>query len=181
MAKTFFAEGQPFPCVIIPGLPEDVQGFWSLWRIAISTENWNQQRMMPLFLHNNGRVFLPTARYIWEQLLSGDVEIQKHLSGEESTKAFARVWEAASVQGKTIYDQLLRQHRQQLDKEREKCIYAFATRRCAIERIGLPQVRDYRLAQLAQEERTWQEVMQQQAEVNPELVPLLLMRVEDCP
>ncbi|MDZ7954084.1 DEAD/DEAH box helicase [Nostoc sp. DedQUE09] len=179
MAKQVFAEGQPIPCISIPGLPGDVQGFWSLWRIAIYTEDWNQQRMMPLFLNDDGRVFLPTARYIWEQLLTEEVEIQKHLCGEEATKAFSIVWETALVQGKGIYEELLRKHHQQLEKEREKSMYAFAARRRAIERIGLPQVRDYRLTQLAQEEQTWHEAMQQKSEITPELIPLLLMRVEN--
>ncbi|WYL94113.1 MAG: hypothetical protein HEQ35_09825 [Gloeotrichia echinulata IR180] len=180
MAKTCLAQGQPIPYLSIPGLPGDVQGFWSLWRIAISTEDWNQQRIMPLFLHDNGRVLLPTSRYIWEQLLTIEVEIQKHLTVEEAPKAFARVWEAASLQGKTIYEELVRKYQQQLELEQEKCLYAFAARRRAIERIGLPQVRDYRLTQLAQEEKAGSEAMQQSLEVTPELVPLLLMRVEDC-
>jgi|GEM_PF-2049611 hypothetical protein len=179
MAKQVFAEGQPIPYLSIPSLPADVQGFWSLWRIAIYTEDWNQQRMMPLFLNDDGRVFLPTARYIWEQLLTEEVEIQKHLCGEEATKAFGIVWETALVQGKGIYEELLRKHHQQLEKEREKNMYAFAARRRAIERIGLPQVRDYRLTQLTQEEQTWREAMQQKSEVTPELIPLLLMRVEN--
>jgi len=172
-----FAEGQPIPCLTLPGLPADVQGFWSLWRIALYTEDWNQQRIMPLFLHDNGRVFLPTARYIWEQLLTSDVENIQQLTGEEATQAFERVWESALVQGKTIYDELVCKHRQQLDREREKGEYAFAARRRAIERIGLPQVRDYRLAQLPQEEKAWGEQLELAAEVSPELVPLLVIRL----
>lgn len=106
------------------------------------------------------------------------MEIQEYISGEPATSAFAQVWEAAAVQGKTIYDELVQKHRQQLDKEREKCDYAFSTRRRAIKRIGLPQVRDYRLEQLSQEERAWQEQMQQMAQVTPELQPLLLMQIK---
>ncbi len=172
-----FAEGQPIPCITIPGLPVDVQGFWSLWRIAIYTQDWNQQRIMPLFLHDNGRVFLPTARHISEQLLTGEVEIQNQLSGEEATQAFELVWESAVIQGKNIYNELVQKHREQLDKEREKGEYAFTARRRAIERIGLPQVRDYRLAQLTQEKQAWREQLNQAAEVNPKLVPLLLIRL----
>lgn len=178
MAKTSFTEGQPIPSLAIPGLTVDVQGFWSLWRISIYTDDWNQQRIMPLFLHDNGRVFLPTARHIWEQLLSVEVEIQKHLDGEEAREAFSKVWKAGLLQGKSIYEELVRKHQKQLDREREKTTYAFASRRRAIEKIGLPQVRDYRLAQLAKEEQTWRESIQQKADVTPELIPLLLVRVE---
>lgn len=177
-AKTSFTEGQPIPCVAIPGLPPDVRGFWSLWRIAIYTEDWNQQRIMPLFLHDNGRVFLPTARYIWEQLLTVEVEIRQHLVGIEATGVFKKVWEFALIQGKSIYEELLRKHQKQLHIEREKSTYAFAARRLAIERIGLSQVRDYRLAQLTQSEAAWRQMMQQKMDVMPELIPLLLMRVE---
>jgi superfamily II DNA or RNA helicase len=179
MAKQVFAEGQPIPCISIPSLPEDVQGFWSLWRIAVYTEDWNQQKMMPLFLNDDGRVFLPTARYIWEQLLAEEVEIKKHLFGEEATTAFGIVWETALIQGKGIYEELLRKHHQQLEKEREKNMYAFAARKRAIERIGLPQVRDYRLTQLTQEEQTWNKTIQHKSEITPELIPLLLIRVEN--
>ncbi len=172
-----FAAGQPIPCITLPGLPLDVQGFWSLWRIAIYTEDWNQQRIMPLFIHDNGRVFLPTARHIWEQLLTSDVEIGHQLTGEKATQGFERVWESAVIQGKTIYDELVQQHCQQLDRERDKAEYAFAARRRSIERIGLPQVRDYRLAQLTQEEQTWRKQLNQASEVSPELMPLLLIRL----
>ena len=162
---------------IIQNCPKNQRLRTPLWRIAIYTADWNQQRMMPLFLHDNGRVFLPTARYIWEQLLTGDVDIQNHLIGEEATQAFKQVRESAVVQGKNIYDELVQKHREQLDKEREKGEYAFTIRRCAIERIGLPQVRDYRLAQLTQEEQVWRKQLNQAAEVNPELTLLLLIRL----
>ncbi|KUK47587.1 MAG: Helicase domain protein [Actinobacteria bacterium 66_15] len=47
-----------------------------------------------------------------------------------------------------------------------------------IERIGLPQVRNYRLNLLAQEARSFQEQMEHRAQAYPEMVPLLLIRVE---
>lgn len=178
MSLPRFAEGQPIPCLSLPGLASDIQGFWSLWRITLYTEDWNQQQMMPLFLHRNGRVFLPTARHIWDQLLAGDGEICDRLTGEAATQIFKQVWSAALIQGKSIYDQLVQKHRQQLKREQEKGEYAFAVRRRAIERIGLSQVRDYRLNQLKRDEQIWQEQLKRDAETSPELVPLLLVRVE---
>jgi superfamily II DNA/RNA helicase len=180
-AKTSFVEGQPIPILSIPGLPTDICGFWSLWLISIYTEDWNQQRIMSLFLHDNGRIFLPTSRHIWEQLLTIDIEIQTHLRGEAAKTAFNRIWETAVIQGKSIYEELARKHQKQLDREKEKSIYAFAARRQAIEKIGLPQVRDYRLSQLVKEEQAWRESMQNKVNITPELTALLLLRVEDNP
>jgi SNF2 family DNA or RNA helicase len=177
MSLPRFAEGQPIPCLTVPGLAPDIQGYWSLWRIAIYTEEGNQQQMMPLFLHENGRCFLPTARHIWEQLLAGDGEICDRLIGEAATQIFEQVWSAAIVQGKSIYDQLIEKYYQQLQREQEKGEYAFAARRRAIERIGLPQVRDYRLAQLQQEQEIWSQALQQRAEVSPEIVSLLIISI----
>lgn len=172
-----FAEGQPIPCIILPGLPVDVQGFWSLWRIALYTEDWSQQRIVPLFLHDSGRIFLPTARHIWEQMLVGKVEVGHLLTGENAAQAFSRVWESAIVEGKPIYDELVQKHRQQLDRERDKGEYAFKARRRAIDRLGLSQVRTHRLTLLAQEERAWREQLNRKAEVTPELVLVLLVRL----
>ena len=66
-----FAEGQPIPCLNMPGLPSDVRGIWSLWRIAVHTADWHRQRMLPLFVHEDGYCLQPTARHIWEELLVG--------------------------------------------------------------------------------------------------------------
>jgi superfamily II DNA/RNA helicase len=180
-AKTSFVEGQPIPILSIPGLPTDICGFWSLWLISIYTEDWNQQRIMSLFLHDNGRIFLPTSRHIWEQLLTIDMEIQTYLRGEAAKTAFNRIWETAVIQGKSIYEELAQKHQKQLDRERKKSTYAFAIRRQAIAKIGLPQVRDYRLSQLVKEEQAWYENIQNKANITPELTALLLLRVEDNP
>lgn len=56
--------------------------------------------------------------------------------------------------------------------------YIAAARRRTVERIGLPQVRNYRLNLLAQEERSFQEQLNQKAHAYPDMVPLLVIRVE---
>jgi SNF2 family DNA or RNA helicase len=173
-----FAPGQPVPVITFPGLAPEIMGFWSLWRISISTADWNRHRIMPLFLADDGRVFAPTARHIWDQLLVTKPTILTSLGIEISYQAFERLQEVAEQQGKTIYDELVQAHQERLAREREKGEYAFAARRRAIQRIGLPQVRNYRLNLLAQEEQNFQEQMEHRAQAYPEMVPLLVIRVE---
>lgn len=173
-----FAPGQPVPIVSIPGLSEEVQGVWSLWRIAIASMEWNRRRIMPLFLADNGMVYMPTARHVWDQLLAASTKVRSVLDAEVSQAAFAKLQSAAEEHGKPIYEALVQEHRGRIAREREKAGYAFAARRKTVERIGLPQVRNYRLNLLSQEERSFQEQLDQKAHAYPEMVPLLVIRVE---
>jgi superfamily II DNA/RNA helicase len=173
-----FTPGQPVPVITLPGLAPEIMGFWSLWRISISTADWNRRRIMPLFLADDGRVFTPTARHIWDQLLTTPPTILWHLDIETSHQAFEQLREAAERQGKTIYDEQVAAHRERLAREREKGEYAFAARRRAIERIGLPQVRNHRLSLLEQEEERFREQLERRAQILPEMAPLALVRVE---
>jgi len=173
-----FAPGQPVPIVSIPGLSDEVQGVWSLWRIAIATMEWNRRRIMPLFLADNGMVYMPTARHVWDQLLVASTQVRSILDAAVSQVAFAKLQSAAEEHGKPIYEALVQEHRVRIAREREKANYAFAARRRTVERIGLPQVRNYRLNLLAQEERSFQEQLDQKAHAYPEMAPLLVIRVE---
>jgi hypothetical protein len=171
------AEGQPIPCLAVPGLSADVCGVWSLWRIAIQTADWQRQRMLPLFVHDDGRLLQPTARHIWEVLLAG-VPATSHYADEVSKDKFSGVWEAAERQGRSVYEDLVQQHEKRLAQDRERGEYALAARRRIVQRIGLAAVRAHRLAELDQEERAWREQLQRRADAQPEMVPLLLVAVK---
>ena len=178
MRLPHFAPGQPIHTMSIPGLSEEVQGVWSLWRIGIADMEWNRRRIMPLFLADNGMVYIPTARHVWDQLLASIPEVRSTLNSEISKAAFAQLQKAAEEHGKPIYEALVLKHLASIAREREKASYTFAVRRKTIERIGLSQVRSYRLHLLAQEEGTFHEQLDQKAHAYPEMVPLLMIRVE---
>ena len=191
-----FAPGQPVPIVSIPGLSEEVQGVWSLWQISVVSHEsqvasrWDapvtldpgpetrRRRIMPLFLADNGMVYMPTARHVWDQLLVASTHVRSAMETSVSQAAFEKLQNAAEEHGKPIYEALVQEHRGRIAREREKADYAFAARRKTVERIGLPQVRNYRLNLLLQEERSFQEQLDQKAHAYPEMVPLLVIRVE---
>ena len=133
---------------------------------------------MPLFLADNGMVYMPTARHVWDQLLAASTQVRSILDTAVSQAAFAKLQSAAEEHGKPFYEALLQEHRGHIAREREKADYAFAARRKTVERIGLPQVRNYRLNLLSQEERSFQEQLDQKAHALPELSPLIIIRVE---
>ena len=111
-----FAPGQPVPIVSIPGLSEEVQGIWSLWRIAIATMEWNRRRIMPLFLADNGMVYMPTARHVWDQLLAASTQVRAILDTAISQAAFTKLQSAAEEHGKPIYEALVQEHRARISR-----------------------------------------------------------------
>jgi superfamily II DNA or RNA helicase len=173
-----WVSGRPIPIIAVPNLAKGIKGFWSLWRISLTTSDWNRHRIMPLFLHDDGRLLLPTARYIWDQLMSSQPIIVASLDIETSEEVFARLWGVAERQGKPIYDEMVRAHRDHLAREREKGEYSFAARRRTVMRVGLPQVRDHRLRFLEREEKRFREEIVRRAQVLPDMAPVLVVRVE---
>lgn len=173
-----FAPGQPVPVIGLSGLPADVRGVWSLWRISIQTDEWSQRRIMSLFVHDDGRMLAPTARRIWDEMLTVDVTIRGYVEGEEADRIYHRSLDTAVTNGKHVYGELLDAHRNRLRREQEKGEYAFSVRRSAIERIGLPEVRSHRLSQLSREQGTWRERLAQNMQASPDMAPLILVRLE---
>jgi hypothetical protein len=173
------AAGQPFFRMAVDALPAGVCGFWSLWRITVQTQDRLEYRIVPVFLHDNGRFYVPTARFIWDQLLSMPMVTQGTVTGEAAREEFARVRSSVEEQGEVAYGELLQRHRERLEQEKEKGEYAFAARRRAIQQLGLTNVRLRRLADLDIEAWAWRQGMAKQAETVPNLECLILLRVED--
>ncbi|MGE5542960.1 MAG: helicase-related protein, partial [Bacillota bacterium] len=173
-----FVSGQPVMMVALSSLPPDITGIWALWQISISPVDPRRRRIMPLFLADDGRTFPLTARHVWDHLLTAAPVILGHLDVEASERAFSRAREAAEQHGRAVYEELARSHRDYLAHEREKGEYAFAARRKTIELIGLPQVRNHRLALLEREELEFRQDLERRTPTLPEMTALVLVRVE---
>jgi len=173
-----FAPGQPIPCLSLKGLPTEVRGFWSLWRITLHTPEWKRHRVMPLFRHEDGRILAPTARFVWDQMMSDPPPAYGHLEGDAAIEAFDTIETSAREHGQQIYQELVQTHLARLAVERQKGEYAFTARRRAVDRIGLPAVRDHRLTQLVAGETALRAGLERRStEITPELECLLLVGI----
>jgi superfamily II DNA or RNA helicase len=174
-----FVPGQPIPTVRIRGLSSDIQGLWSLWRVGVHAEGSSRHRILPLFLHEDGRCLTATAKRVWDDLLGSDVEVTGHVDTEQSKTALSKLQQVAESHGQPLYDELLHAHQSSLEREEGKGTYSFAARRRVVERIGLPAVREHRLAQLRLAENSWREQLVRKHQPRPELTPLLILRVNN--
>lgn len=67
-----FAPGLPLHAIDLPGISEKVGGVWSLWRVTLQTSEGKTQRILPVFVSDEGRILAPTARAVWDRLLERD-------------------------------------------------------------------------------------------------------------
>jgi hypothetical protein len=173
-----FAPGEPVPVVFLADIPETLRGSWSLWRISVKSAGWSAQRLLPLFLNEQGRAFLPTGRSLWEKLLDQPIQVSGYQDLGASLSVYEQCRAAAENQGKGLFSELVQAHHQQLDFDRQKGEYAFRVRRRMIERLGLASVRAYRLGQLTLEEQSWTAEMQRRTAILPELSAVLILKVQ---
>lgn len=168
--------GQPVPPVRVAGLPDTVTGIWSLWEVSLSADAFSRKRFLPVFVNDEGRTFLPTARRIWDLLLTERIEILEVIGPDDAPD-----WEpslaAAKSQGEQHIQELTELHRRRLHEARERARYAFEARYQAIGRIGLPAVRAYRRKRLEQEHSERMAALDAAEASLPDLNAIMMLRI----
>jgi superfamily II DNA or RNA helicase len=181
------AAGQPLPCVTVSGLPASISGFWGLFEIRLQAGMHQNTQLLRIpmvrrgyvsvFLSEEGKLFLPTARHIWDALQTAEAQVQATLGQDESITAHERLQIAAEQAGQELFDALQQAHLASVAREEERGIVSFASRRKAIERVGLSEVRQFRLSRCDADESEWRHELESARQIVPEIRPLLMLRI----
>lgn len=181
------APSQPLLCVTVDGLPTGISGFWGLFEIRLQAGMHQKTQLLRIpmvrrgyvsvFVSEEGKLFLPTARHIWDALQTAEVRIQSTLDRDDSMKAYQCLHEAAEHAGRELFNSLQHAHLASVAHEEERGITSFASRRKAIERVGLPEVRQFRLSRCNADEGEWRQELQAAKQIVPEIRALLILRM----
>ncbi|MCB0556897.1 MAG: DEAD/DEAH box helicase [Phaeodactylibacter sp.] len=181
------AAGQPLPCVALSGLPAGLSGAWGLFEIRLQAGLSGESQLLRIpsvrkgyfcvFRTEEGKVFLPTARHIWDTLQTAEPQVLAFLSQEESLLLFDELLKVAEEAGQDLFDALQVEHRAAIAREEERGASAFYSRRRVIDRVGLPEVRQYRMDRCDAEEAEWRLALESARQAVPEIRPLLLLRI----
>ena len=169
--------GQPLPLVRITGLPDTVNGVWSLWEVNLSAEGFSRRRFLTVFVTNDGRTFMPTAKRVWDLLLTEQLDIKALAPMKDSARAFDSSLDAARNQGARLFSELVEEHGTRLREERERAHYAYDARYQAIGRVGLPEVRQFRRKRLLAEHEARIALLDAAEAYTPDLNAVLMLRI----
>jgi hypothetical protein len=173
-----FVAGQPLPVVRVTGLPESVNGVWSLWEIGLAAQGANRKRFLPVFINDEGRPFVPTAKRVWDLLLTETVAVQSVADAEDSARWFEASFAVASTQGEPVFAVLAEEHRTRIKEERNRATYAYEARYQAVGRIGLPAVREFRRRRLQAEHEARLAALDDMETTVPELNAVAMVRID---
>ena len=173
-----FVAGQPLPVIRVTGLPDSVRGIWSLWEISLAAEGLSRKRFLPVFINEEGRPFVPTAKRVWDLLLTETVSVQGVADAEESARWFESSFTVARVQGEPLFVALAEEHCARIKEERDRATYAFDARDHAIGRIGLPAVREFRRRSLRAEHESRLAALGDMETTTPELNAVAMVRID---
>jgi ERCC4-related helicase len=107
-----YVEGEAIPVLEIDGIPEGVQGLWSLHKVSAGN---NLEKYFALFTHDDGRILPPTALMIWDALLFGRFSLKDVLSGDQVHELFTSQAEKAVSQSEELFHSLLMSRNQDSD------------------------------------------------------------------
>ncbi len=173
-----FVAGQPLPVIRVTGLPDSVNGIWSLWEIGLAAPGANRKRFLPVFINDEGRPFVPTAKRVWDLLLTETVSVQSVADAEASARWFEASFAVAGAQGETLFAALADEHHARIQEERDRATYAFDARNQAIGRIGLPAVRQFRRRRLQSEYEARLAALDDMKSSVPELNAVAMVRID---
>lgn len=178
---------QHIPVVKIEDLPHSISGYWGLYEVGLKTNSsaTRHVRVSPtkrdfiaLFISDEGKLFLPTARHIWDVLQTTNIEILNFINGDEVESVHTNMRTKAEEVGYDTYRALQNYHMSTLDKEVSRGEQAFQTRRKAIMKLGLEEVKNYRLKQLDAEINAWENELLTLRQIIPDIRPLIIIKID---
>src|SRR5260370_596708 len=112
--------GEPIPVVAINGLPSAIEGAFGLFEIRVQSGLVSggrlirvplaRRRYLGVFVDEQDRVFLPTARHIWDAIQTAEIKIEDSLEPLVSEAFHARLVDAAKQAGEHAFSALRQEH-----------------------------------------------------------------------
>lgn len=178
---------QPIPIAQIEDLPHNISGYWGLYEIGLKTNlsapkyvrvTASKRDFITVFISDEGKLFLPTARHIWDVLQTSKINVVNSITYDEVEPVYNNIYSKAEEIGYDTYKMLQNYHLSTLNKEETRGNQAFQTREKAIMKLGLEEVRNYRLKKLDTEKQLWKDELKELRQIIPEIKPLIIMKID---
>ena len=173
-----FTANQQIPRVKIKN-GASTSGHWSLWHLEVKNQFETHQIIQPVFISKEGDSFPAYAQNIWDKIIQENdyFNCVGVLPEEESRSTFKNISGKAEELLQTKYSELersiiLNSERVKANKER-----SFIFQEKQMNRIGIENIKNSRLARLSRERETWDTTFESASQIVPSLSCLLMVNI----
>lgn len=169
-------EDVSIPVIKVPA-EGNAAGTFMLWDITAHNAYENQRKIVPIFISEQNQYFAPYSQKLWSSLSMG--ELGAKIEGQETNPKdlYQSMQSIAEEHLQSIYSSMeseINNHSITMRENREK---AFKFQIQQAERIGIEQIKNYRVRKYKTEYETWVSNYETDKQVIPELECLMMVKV----
>lgn len=174
--ERYWSKDEIVPSILIKDFPNE-KGYFSLWELSINDDLYCK-RILPIFITND-MIFKPfSGKRIWDELLKLDTSINV----TDNTVIESNVVNGISrIAQDAVYDNFLELKSEYEDKNEEmyrKYSYALNLRIEAARKIGIENIKNFRLNALAKEREEIIQEYERNKNICPVFKPIFMSRLE---
>lgn len=155
---------------------DETKGYWSLWQIGAHSKLGNRSEFHAFFVSDQGKQFTGYANDIWSSLINGEQRFE--LTGQRSLYDKTDIKHVKDRVLRIAYDNIESKLKQEILQKKDNKIKAFNYQRSRNEKIGIENVRNYRIKSLEKEKKKWTDEFEMDSKIVPQAKLLLMLRVD---
>ena len=152
-------------------------GTFMLWNISAHNAYEKQSKVVPIFISSENQYFAPYSQSLWTKLSMGELGAKINGQDNNSKELFEKMQPIAEEHLQSVYSSMeneINTHSITMRENREK---AFNFQIQQAERIGIEQIKNYRVRKYKSEYETWISNYETDKQVIPELECLMMLKV----
>ena len=152
-------------------------GTFMLWNISAHNAYEKQSKVVPIFISLENQYFAPYSQALWTKLSMGELSAKVDGQDKNSKELFEKMQPIAEEHLQSVYSSMeneINAHSITMRENKEKA-YKFQIQQA--ERIGIEQIKNYRVRKYKSEYETWISNYETDKQVIPELECLMMLKV----
>lgn len=171
-----YSSGNPVPIFI----PEDTavpKGCFMLWTLEAKNAFDKKQRVIPVFISDEGDLFTAYAQDFWKNLSMGNMKGTVEHDTSDPVAFFGNIEKKAEEYLSRYYSEMEAELRKRIEGIRANKEKAHEFQLKQIEKIGIETIRNYRREKILKEFQAWNEEFKSSSYIVPSLQCSLVMKV----
>lgn len=152
-------------------------GTFMLWNINAHNAYEKQMKIVPIFISEQNQYFAPYSQSLWSKLSMGELGAKVEGQEADSKSLFEKMQQTAEEHLQSIYTSMeneINSHSITMRENKEK---AFNFQIQQAQKIGIEQIKNYRLRKYKTDYETWISNYETDKQVIPELECLMMIKV----